>query len=108
MTIAQFNSFGVPTDAWSILTVKNLLFSNDPHMYPLGGTNLYYLDSTNNLLFVRYTDGKLYTTDVSGENTKITINGVQYYTKSDLGGINDTTVGKYHEVFNSLEITELS
>jgi len=108
MTIEQLTNFGIPTNTWSLLTVKDFLFSNDPHAYPIGTTNLYYLDSTNNLLFIRYTDRHLYTTDESGENTTVTVNGIQYYTKSDDNGINDSTVGKYHEVFNSLEITEVS
>jgi len=81
MTIDQIKNYGISTNTWvdlSIAVPHGFLMSNEGYIFTSPTTKLYFEESSE-LVFVRY------------DNT--------------IGGVEDSTVGKYHCVYDINSIT---
>lgn len=99
MTAKQIQALGFTTDAWTTLenVCKLIGIESDDRLYIQPEANQFYFDTTDNLLFVRYTDGlSLYSGTLPNGYARISVNGVDYITKIAKTNANDSTVGKYH------------
>ena len=112
MRLTQIRKAGIPVNKWADISdnVFQILFSNEGSLYPSKKTSQFYLDSSNDLLYVRYTDGMLLTDpclEFADDYVKVEIDGTTYYSKLVHGGYNDENIGTYHEVYDTDEITLL-
>ena len=110
MTSEQLTELGFALNKWDTLqdVCFQLLFTNESHMYVSQLTRQYYFDANNKLIFVRYLTGNPVTAErrrggfkYSKVNVK-TESGevVERYIPIELGGVEDSTIGRYHLVLN--------
>ena len=98
MTKTQIESIGIITNQWTSLEGWLMIqLINDGRLYPKTVDSQYYFDTTRSLLYVRYTNGRVF-------DRKIQDDFVEFTTGKWLqlmpGGIIDTKVGRFHEVFD--------
>lgn len=101
---------GLPENSWATfagygrigLYSNNCIFIDPANMQ-------FYIDTSNALLFVRHTSGRLEKLlsdkDLKDGYAKITIDGTDYQTKIVDGGIIDSKIGKWHDVYAIDNIT---
>ena len=80
MTITQIKNFGIAIDKWDTLegVCKSMLFSNEGYISPSQETVQFYIDSKNELIFIRYTRGDI--SDISdGNKVLVNIKERKYY-----------------------------
>lgn len=69
----------------------------------------FYIDKKSAVLFVRYTNGKLIKilsdSEVGNGYVKLTLNSVDYKVKLIDGGVDDESIGKWHDVYALDNIT---
>ena len=110
MTPAQFKNYGLELDTWINLdeTCQALLVSNEGHIFSTPKTMEIYLDSSCELVWVRYMTGKLSTDPKYADYPDYVPTehkGITYYTELVSGGLTDKTVGRYHSVYDMNQIT---
>lgn len=106
MTPAQFENYGIELDTWINLDsiCDGFLFSNEGTLFATPKTMEAYFDSSNNLVWIRYMDGRLSTNAEKYKNSSDYVvtshNGTDYYTRLVPGGLTDKSVGRYHTVYD--------
>jgi hypothetical protein len=107
MTQDQITALGITTGTWvtleNMFTVVSMIADNNLYPDPKD-MQFYFTDDGSDLMFVRYTDGILmpYTDIITAGKVRVPkiINGtVKYYQVTLLPyGIDDATIGRYHDV----------
>lgn len=98
MTANQLKEYGVPMNQWTDLNgFKKLLFTNEASLYP-ATTEMFYFDSTDELLFVRHIlPENLFILKIVSTNV-IEENGKKQYVVA--GGHKDSKIGWYHDIYD--------
>lgn len=114
MTVTQIKNTGIAVNKWDTLqnVCNSLLFSNEGYLHVAPKTIQFYFEESSELVFIRHTKPTLSTTKYSsGEYVELHIaSGNQiktYYARPIEGGAIDSTVGRYHAVFDINEITAI-
>lgn len=112
MTIEQIKSSGIVVDKWVSLgkSFTSALFSNEGKMYfSKDNTTRVFIDSKNNLIYVRYFNGIIHKNKQLSNELEIEdyYTGNTVYCKPLGGGIVNKTAGLYHEVYDIGEISIL-
>ena len=110
MTSTQFEDYGFQLNQWINMDnlCNGLLVSNEGHLYSEPKTMQIYLDSANELVWVRFTYGEPSLNEELKNNPEYVItkhNGKDYYVKLEDMGLVDSTVGRYHNVYDMNQIT---
>lgn len=113
MTITQLKNAGIICDSWQTLQgiCNQLLFSNEAALWvsPIG--TQFYFDSTTGALYIRYAT-ETENIHSSGETTYIGYineNGKTEQKRVYLfrGGVVDKKIGRFHDFYETEEITTL-
>lgn len=112
MTIDQIKNVGIAVDKWDTLegVCTSMLFSNEGYISPSQKTVQFYIDSNNEIIFLRYTRGDLHDENSYGRilvNIKEGNNILQKYTTLSRGGVKDPIIGIYHDCYDINEITSI-
>lgn len=113
MTITQLSAYNIPMNQWTtlkgIFDFISLDGNNNIFVDPLG--TQFYFDSTDEVLFVRFTTGKPLlvseTPIAPPDSVAISYNSKNYYVSLVPGGVVDSTVGRYHELIGTDSIVGL-
>ena len=114
MTVTQIKDAGIATNKWDTLqnVCNSFLFTNEGYLYVAPKTTQFYFEESSELVFVRYTKPTLSTSKYSnGEFVELKILSAgqlkTYYARLVEGGAVDSTIGRYHAVFDINEITAI-
>lgn len=101
MTKTQLTSIGITMNSWLTLENKffNIQLTNDGHLYPAPKTTQFYFDSLNELVYVRYTTGRLFKEKLQDDFVLVEFSFGNYYLHLDPGGVTDNRIGKFHEIY---------
>lgn len=101
---------GFPTDEWTTLaSIKRIgLYSNN-YIFTDPFSIQFYIDSAAGVIFVRYTDGKpielLSDKNLLNGYVSVEVNNHKYQVKLIGGGITDSKVGVFHDVYGTDNIS---
>ena len=110
MTTEQLTTATITFNTWITLENKFSIIQlvNDGRIFITPSKTQLYFDSTNELIFVRYLDTRSYSeTPKIGFVRNLLSNGKSGYYALIEGGFEDSTLGKYHDVFSFDAITTL-
>jgi len=111
MTFSQLSAkSGIQPKQWVTLEgiCNMLLFSpNEGNLLVSPRSIQFYFDNTNDLVFVRRTDDKLYKNKINSDMVEISLlnHADPFYVMPYPGGIYDEEIGIYHEVYSILDIS---
>lgn len=110
MITSQLNKIGVVTNSWTTLDkFSTIVLHIDSYLFPVPAESQYYFDTTNELVFVRYTFPTPYKTQVNENFVAVTLPNIgDCYLQLIQGGVNDARtngIGRYHEVFSFESLT---
>lgn len=85
----------------------NIQLTNDGHVYPAKNESQFYFDKNSEIIFVRYTFP--YIADKKAESEFVQYEGLTNgWLRPLYGGVDDPTIGRYHEAFAFEAITSIS
>lgn len=113
MTIDQIKNAGIATNKWDTLqgVCNSFLFNNEGYLHISPKTIQFYFEESSELLFVRFTRSAISTSPMSGECVELNIlvgdTLKKYYARPVEGGALDSSIGRYHSVYDLNQITAI-
>ena len=74
----------------------NIHLTNDGHVYPAKNESQFYFDTYKSLMFVRYTFPYVYKDKINDSFVPCE----EGFLRLLVGGVEDSDIGRYHEVFS--------